>query len=142
MRLLITGSRTWDNRIRIMKKFIDYQEFNERMNPGEVMTLIHGTAEGADSIAEEAAIYLGWEIARYPAQWNVHTEDCPDWHSVLPTCKMAGFRRNRQMIEEANPDRLQAFIRDNSKGATMTVDLARKAGLPTSVLRYEDDFWG
>lgn len=75
-------------------------------------------------MAERIAETSGWTIELHPADWDKHG-------------KRAGFLRNKEMVD-LGADAVLAFIRNNSKGATMTLDLARKAGLPTTVWRVDD----
>ena len=36
------------------------------------VTLVHGGASGADIIAGEIALALGWQVEEYPADWETH----------------------------------------------------------------------
>jgi len=119
-RVLVTGSRSWTDEglIREMFKIINGTEYGHRE-----ITLIHGTAAGADTMAERAAQDLGWKIERHPANWDLYG-------------KRAGYIRNAEMVK-ASPDICLAFIHNHSKGATMCADLAVKAGIPTK--KFEKD---
>lgn len=89
-------------------------------NGGYVM--INGDCpKGADAICK-----LWWKTWRlplelYPANWEKYG-------------KRAGFVRNKQMVD-LEPDVCLAFIKDGSKGASMTAKLAEDAGIRT--VRYE-----
>jgi YspA, cpYpsA-related SLOG family len=108
-RVLVTGSRTWDDQKVIFNALAEY-------NYGQV-TLVHGTARGADTIAAKIAAAFGWQIEPHPADWN-------SGHG-----KAAGFIRNIKMVE-LGADVCLAFIKDGSRGATHCADLAEKAGIP------------
>jgi hypothetical protein len=60
------------------------------------ITIIEGEARGADSIAREEALALGYEVLRFPANWRQHG-------------KAAGMIRNRQMLVEGKPNLVYAF---------------------------------
>jgi hypothetical protein len=115
-RILITGSRIWDNEqaiadllTRVWNKLKD-QQFIEPV-------LVHGTAPGADTMAATAWIALGGTVEPHPADWD-------RWG------RQAGFVRNKEMVD-AGADICFAFIQDNSRGATMTATIAEKAGIKT-----------
>lgn len=113
---------------------------------------IHGTASGLDTIAAKQAHSLGFVIEEHPAQWQTHTDMCPDWHMGLDTCKMAGHRRNAKMIGRAlefnnpdNPALLIAFPVGNreqglSRGTWQAIDVASATVLPTMMVSG-DFFW-
>lgn len=115
-RVLITGSRDWTDEQTIIGALwavsADLGDF----------TLVSGACPtGADRMAENAAERAGVPIERHPARWN-------------ELGKKAGFVRNAEMVK-LGADVCLAFIRNNSKGATHTADLAERAGIPT--FRYE-----
>jgi len=116
MRVLITGSRSWTDYETIKTAF-------EELGNGH--TLVSGNCpQGADFLCEKAAEELGWEIELYPADWNQHG-------------KKAGFIRNSEMVERG-ADVCLGFVHNNSKGASMTVRLAKKAGIETFEYQRND----
>lgn len=75
--------------------------------------LIHGSARGADTLAEEWAksrqqIYIG-----FPAEWDEYG-------------KAAGTRRNREMLELAHPNLVVAFR--GQHGTANMADTTEKLG--------------
>lgn len=110
MRILVTGSRTWDDYSVIWKTL------NEIDRDDDDPTLVSGGClHGADQMAEEIAGLLCWITERHPADWGRYG-------------KRAGFIRNDEMVK-LGADVCLAFIKDGSKGATMCADLAEKAGI-------------
>ena len=133
MRILVTGSRDWDDRDFLIHRLMEQDPCAEHGECGfecPRITIIHGDCPtGADSLADEFARLRGVAVERHPAEWGKHTVDCPEWHLPMPVCKSAGFRRNAEMVA-LGADVCLAFIKNGSKGATMTADLAEKAGIP------------
>jgi len=131
MRVLITGSRGWTDRLLIGNTLIEYHQTDAAgFDLVDQPTLVSGACPtGADHVAEVAARFLGWPIERHPADWDVHG-------------RSAGFRRNAEMVA-LGADVCLAFISDctsprcdkpqphPSHGASHTADLAEKAGIPT-----------
>lgn len=121
-RVLVTGSRTWDD-----EGAIQYA-LSEILFRNRTMVLVHGACpKGADRIADE------WAAARnqFPARPVVVERHPADWERHG---RGAGFRRNAEMVR-LGADLCLAFIVDGSRGASHTAGLAEKAGIP--VRRYE-----
>lgn len=116
LRILVTGSRTFDDveTIRAALAVAAYGRYP--------VVVVHGACpSGADAIAADLvrhmAEYLDITEERHPADWKRHG-------------RRAGFIRNAEMVE-LGADVCLAFIRDGSRGATHTADLAERAGIPT-----------
>lgn len=119
-RILITGSRTWDNTAAIAKAMGD--TILQAGASQEETVIVHGACpKGADAIAAEIATGWGANIEAHPADWNAHG-------------KAAGFIRNSEMVN-LGADICLAFIKDNSRGASHTLDQANRAGIPVQVFR-------
>ena len=117
MRILITGSRTWNDKSTIAQAISESWILNG--SPSNVV-VVHGGARGADYIAGVYAKTLGFSVEVHEADWSIG--------------KQAGYIRNKKMVD-AGADICLAFIKDNSKGATMCAELAQKAGIPTRIWR-------
>lgn len=115
-RVLITGSRDWDDE-QVIEKAL--QRLGDRLGQ---FTLVHGTARGVDSMAAAAhrRLRLG-PVEGHPAQWQEHG-------------KRAGYVRNAYMVS-LGASACLAFIKNDSRGANMCADLAEKAGIPTYRVR-------
>lgn len=132
-RILVTGSRDWTDAKIIRETLLNAAH---GVLFGIPIVLVHGDAPGADTIAADIATNLGWRVEPHPAQWDTHTEQCPPWHWDLPECKMAGHRRNQEMVN-SRADVCLAYIKNQSRGATSCADRAEAAYIPT--FRYRED---
>lgn len=119
MRVLICGSRTWDKPIPIDVIVGGLVAVYGREN----VTVIHGAAPGADSMAASAGARHGVEVLDFPAEWDEFG-------------KRAGPIRNQQMLDEGQPEVVFAFADDleASRGTRDMVRRARRAGLPVYVV--------
>lgn len=120
MRILFTGSRTWTNEQTIIDAITE--AIVRAGAKQEDTVFIHGACpRGADNIVHQLAQRWGVEENAHPAEWDIYG-------------RRAGFVRNRVMVE-LGPDICLAFIKDSSKGATHTANLAQAAGIPTKIYR-------
>ena len=116
-RILVTGSRTWTDRGQINGAL------DELLREHRSLVIVHGAcSRGADALA------VAWVMDRWTfAEADVRHEAHPaDWKRLG---KRAGFVRNAEMVD-LGADVCLAFIRNNSRGATHTANLAEKAGIP------------
>lgn len=131
MRVLVTGSRDLSSWVPVWTA-LDEVALVEPI--AETLTVVHGDCpKGADRFAREwcenytevVEQLYGSTITeeRHPADWDKYG-------------KRAGFIRNAEMVN-LGADLCLAFIRNNSKGASMTADLAQKAGIETRIYRED-----
>lgn len=111
-RVLITGSRAWGHPEVILDALIEVRD-----SLGDFVLVSGSCPTGADRMAEVACTELGLEIEHHPAMWGTYG-------------KQAGFVRNEEMVKLGATVCL-AFIKDQSRGASHTVRLAQRAGIPT-----------
>ena len=102
--VLVCGGRDYDN-VDKMYSVLDELDMTE---------IISGHARGADQMAEMYADERGIDVTIFPAEWNKHG-------------RAAGFIRNKQMLDEGQPDLVVAF--PGGRGTANMVDLAKKAGV-------------
>lgn len=120
-RILVTGSRTWDDVETI------WRALGDTVGPLPInreVVVVHGHCpSGADALADEWARKYGATIERHPANWRPAGQ----------FDRAAGFRRNAEMVN-LGADVVLAFVKDGSRGASHTARLAEEAGIP--VRRY------
>lgn len=116
-RVAIVGSRTWPTPG-------DISQYCSSLPPGTV--IVSGGATGADTFAEEAAAQAGLKLVR-------HLPNIPRYGSPA-----AYYHRNLAIVNDS--DRVVAFAAKDVKtkqitaGTQMTIDLARRAGVPVEVI--------
>lgn len=114
-RILITGSRYWGDARTINGAILEHIE---GLDPREV-TVVHGSAPGADSLAAYAAECYVTNVEAYPADWRTHG-------------KAAGPIRNQKMVD-LGADVCLAFPEAGSRGTWDCVKRAKAAGIPVRI---------
>ena len=114
-RVVIAGCRNYNN-YNEAKDFIDLCLVNIcREND---IVIVSGCASGADALGERYGKENGFEIERYPADWDTHG-------------KSAGPKRNKQMAEVG--DYVICFWDEKSKGTKSMIDYANKFNKPIKI---------
>ncbi len=112
-RILVTGSRDWDDWTTLSNALsAEYEHRNTIVVHGDCPT-------GADRMANGWCFLLDIEPERHPAQWKV-------------LGRSAGPIRNTEMVA-LGADVCLAFIKNNSRGASGCAEMARQAGIPVKV---------
>lgn len=138
-RILVTGSRDWPAEgppavSTVITKYVyDLVGSDSRVDPLPFV-IVHGACPtGADAQAQNfvdmvndprysPSVKFGEMTSeQHPANWDLYG-------------KRAGFIRNNEMVR-LGADVCLAFIKDHSKGASMTLNLAASAGIPCVVWR-------
>ncbi len=109
MKVLICGSRTWENTPRL------YAELDRLVGNKVRSTVITGGAIGADKLADDWANIRKHDRIICPANWRGHG-------------KAAGPIRNRLMLDLC-PDMVIAFFDGDSPGTRDCVNEAKRRGI-------------
>lgn len=115
MRILVSGSRYWKDWETIGKVLT----FETRDCKPEDVTIVHGAARGADSIAESFALERGYINEPHPAEWDKYG-------------KRAGAIRNAEMAK-LGADICLVFPMSTSIGSRMMIDMASRAGIMVKI---------
>lgn len=132
-RILVTGSRSWSDADALADVLLDtWHDATQNGHTGIV--IIHGTADGADTLADLWARGNGLDVESHPADWDHCAENCPPGHRKPRArggdyCPTAGHRRNQRMLD-AGADLVVGFQRDGSRGTADCLRRAKAAGLP------------
>lgn len=111
MRVIVCGSRKWNDRDAIANRLFDLPVDS---------TIVHGAAAGADRIAHQEAQKLGLLVEPHPADWERHG-------------KRAGVLRNEEMAK-SGADLCIAFWDGHSVGTADMVDRAEKHGIKVELI--------
>jgi hypothetical protein len=121
IKLIVAGSRGFSDYSLLCKK-LDY--FLGRVSSEDEVTIIGGTARGADTMGEQYAKERGYAVERMPADWERYG-------------KSAGYRRNEEMAKVATHCVL--FWDQVSRGTKHMADIADRHNIPTRIVRYTSD---
>lgn len=139
--VLVTGSRTWDDRQAVADALLDaWHDAVQTVSPEVHFTVVHGDCpSGADAIAKQWAIDNGVFHHGFPANWSGPcTPACPDTPHRKTNrhgeyCPLAGHYRNQLMVD-MGVDLVLAFHRDNSRGTADCIRRAKAAGIPVHTI--------
>jgi hypothetical protein len=119
MRIIVTGSRNARNTH-------GYAIWLHLRGFPSSTVIVHGGADGVDTLADHAARHLGYRVERWPV----------DWHAARrilgPRWKLAGPLRNAWMLHAAPTDLVLAFPLPGSKG---TRDMIKQATVASITVR-------
>ena len=112
MKIVVTGSRDWDDVETVEETLSEFPE-------GTI--LIHGNARGLDKIAAAIGEKRGFDVRAFHADWSRHG-------------RAAGPIRNRDMLEQ-EPYIVLAFPLPDSKGTVNCMNQARDMGICVRVVK-------
>lgn len=118
-RIIICGSRNFNDLKAIMIEVDKFVVSNGLLK--HEVEIVSGSAKGADKLGELYAKIRGYQIKKFPANWNKYG-------------KRAGFLRNEQMVKYAN--QCFAFWDGKSKGTQHTINLCNLHNLPFTIIRF------
>lgn len=114
MKVIVCGSRKNNEIERVVA------ELNDIDQREGITHVIHGAAQGVDTIAAVWAVCCHKEVTAFPADWDEHG-------------RKAGYIRNLKMAKQ-NPDKVIAFKGHPghnawTRGTKMMVDIATDMGI-------------
>lgn len=125
-RIIIAGSRNF-NHYTYLEYVLDSYLSMFIINKRDV-TIISGTAKGADRLGELYAEKHNIEVIRCPAHWRIYG-------------RAAGYKRNEEMAVLSMADGcmgvLFAFWDGQSRGTKHMIDLAMKHGVKTYIVKVK-----
>jgi len=114
MKLAVVGSRDFSDS-ETMARVLD----RIRAKHPQV-TIVSGAGRGADTLAANYAKANGLTLIEFPADWNKHG-------------RAAGPIRNQQVVDAS--DAVLAFWDGQSPGTKITIDMARRKGIPVRIVK-------
>lgn len=122
VRIIIAGSREFSNpfiHYPIMKSTVHSVISDLKLSDEELkqLTIVSGSAKGADTLGERYSLEFGYACTRFPANWNLYG-------------KRAGYIRNTEMAKYATEPSytglLIAFWNGKSRGTKHMIDIAKE----------------
>lgn len=126
--ILVCGDRNWTD-YALVKKFI---EAVVEKTKAKKIKVVEGEARGADTCGRKVAEANSYNLAAYPARWDIYGPG-------------AGPVRNKQQLEKENPHLVIGFHDDieNSKGTLDMINKSVLAGKPTILVSHDKiQWWG
>lgn len=128
IRIIIAGSRNFNDYKKLENTMLEIIENGVFSTIDyDSIKIISGTARGADRLGEKFAKDHGYEVYRFPANWDLYG-------------KKAGYLRNEEMakfaMRDGNYGVLVAFWDGTSKGTKHMINLANKHNLEVITIQY------
>lgn len=144
VRVLVTGSRSWNDRETVADTLLDtWHDATQTISPEARFLVVHGDCpDGVDALAKQWALDNGLDHEAHPADWSAPCDTtCPPEHRKTSArhgeyCPLAGHRRNQLMVDK-HADLVLAFHRNNSRGTADCIRRAKKAGIPVRILEEQ-----
>lgn len=112
-KVVVAGSRNFEDYSRLLAELDKYLEGKTNV------TIISGTANGADKMGEKYAAEHGLKIEQFPAEWDKYHQG-------------AGLIRNKEMVH--NADAVVAFWDNESAGTKHIIEYARQKSVPCKII--------
>lgn len=131
MRVLVCGGREYADRSAMRAELAvwmlssRYGDLRWRLRDSRdagLLTIVHGGARGADTLAGEVAQELGYTVEVHPADWKTHG-------------RAAGPTRNQKMLD-TGVDLVMAF-----PGGRGTADMVKRATVARVPVRHVASTW-
>ena len=129
LRIIVAGSRTFKDYEKLSDTLMEYLgsiDGSDLVDDPSQVKFISGTARGADTLGEQFDYAWGYDVIRFPANWDTYG-------------KSAGYRRNADMAKYASEKNgvLFAFWDGRSRGTKSMIDLGNRYGLEVHVIEFE-----
>lgn len=144
--IIVTGSRLMTD-YRLVASALDEAWHDATQDGYTALTIVHGAAKGADSLAERWwQLHQQWvQRDRFPADWDAPcVPGCRPGHRKQRTgggdyCPAEGSYRNQRMIDHVSPYKTHAltlafYAQPRSDGTSDAVRRAQAAGIPCRLL--------
>ena len=115
MRALVCGSRVWPDH-----EVVEHVLLDLKASHGEMLTVVHGGAKGADVIAHDCCMRNNIKVEVFLADWERYGRG-------------AGYHRNTKMLN-TGPNLVVAFHMHNSPGTKHTITQAEDREIPVLVV--------
>jgi hypothetical protein len=134
----LTGSRKWPDPQLLEDTLLDV--WHDALEIGYAgIELMHGCADGADTIGDQWAKRNGILVRERPADWDGPCgPECKPGHRRrnrrgTEYCPLAGHRRNQGMVDEG-PELFVAAHHNGSTGTADCIRRAERAGIPVRTI--------
>ena len=120
LKIIVAGSRDYNDYETLKRELDDFIQTLDKVD----IQIVSGTARGADALGERFAAERGYDVKRFPANWEKFGN-------------MAGPLRNSDMSEYA--DACIVFWDGKSRGTKSMIHLSKMSKLTLKVVTTEED---